>query len=229
MTLSELLTNIDYRRRDTTQSFISDNEKTAYLNEALRKIGGENDWEWQKTSSSVSYTDGSYQYAVSSVASDIKFPIDVFYTNSYEFENVSPEDFQRLSGGSHNMYALDGNYLWVSTDFGTATLGLSYYSTSLAKTSGSYTLSRLSTSTDEPLLPERYQDMLVEYASALCYQKEGMLDDYQIAMQGYMRSLERMKRDYPSRRKTRKTRMKSINEMDTLQDVYDDKQNPLHQ
>ena len=55
MQLSELQTNVNYRRRDTTENFVSNDEIKTYLNEALDTIQAENEWEWARVSTSFSF------------------------------------------------------------------------------------------------------------------------------------------------------------------------------
>lgn len=227
MNLSEFQTNVNYRRRDTSSSFISTDEIKEYVNEALRKITLENEWEWQKTSTTFSFTTGG-AYAISSVASDMKMPISVFYTDDYQFNQVTPDDFYRLSSNSNDIYAVDGQSFLVNTGAGSVTLTLNYYSFYGAQTSGSSWIEKLSATTDEPLMPERFQDTLTDYAAARCYMKEGMSADYKMAMESYYLGLEKMKREYPSRRSKALKRFRSINEFET-RNVYYDKSNPLRQ
>lgn len=198
MQLSELQTNVNYRRRDVTESFVSDVEITNYLNESLRRLHGENEWDFTKTSTTFSFTEGAYAYQTSAVASDMKEPISMFYTNSYQFERVTPAQFRRLSGSKMNMFSTQGDELLVSTTFGGETLEFYYYSTHKAKTSAGSWTDKLSTSTDSPLMPTRWHDSTVSFASARCYQKEGMTDDYNIAYAEFTRDMEKMKREYPS-------------------------------
>ena len=227
MQLTDLQTNIDYRRRDTTTTFISEAEKIAYLNEALRIIASENEWEWTKTSTTFTYTDGSYQYALSGIASDNKFPIDLFYSYNQQFEMVSPEDFRKLSASALNMYATDNTYLFVRSSFGSGSLQYHYYSDNTSKTSGGSWLAAISSTTDEPLIPVRFQDMLVDFAAARCYQKESLMDDYQIAYSDFLRKLSKMKREFAPKRSKALKRMTHINEFGA-RGVYADKENPLH-
>ncbi len=227
MDLSTLQTYVNDRRRDTTESFISNDEITRYLNEALRRIQGENDWEWSRTSASFTYTDGSYKYKTSAIASDFKAPTDLFYQQNYQFEYVSPEDFRALSASSYDIYSLEGSDLMVKTSFGTGTLNLFYYSNYTAKTSGGTWQTQLSASTDEPLMYERYQDLISDFTVSRAYQKEGMLDDWNVATSEYRKSIVDMKREFPSRRAKPKYRMRNIKEF--RQAVFDSREDPLRQ
>lgn len=227
MNLTDLQTRVDYRRRDGTTSFINTDETKAYLNEALRKVVAENEWEFLKTSASFAFTSGVSQYSLSAVAPDYKMPISMFYSDSYMFERVTPEQFRAVSSqNSLDIYAIDGDYLLVNTSFGSGTIPFHYYSYYAAKTSGGSRLLALSSSTDEPIIPERFQDMIVDYAAALCYQKEGMTDDYKIAYTSFLSSLNKMKREYPSRRATTLKRFGHINDRPNSV-IYDRKENPL--
>jgi hypothetical protein len=229
MNLSQLQTNINYRRRDTTESFISNDELTAYVNEALRKIMLENEWEWSLNSTTFSYLDGSSTYALSSVAPDFKMPIEIFYNDDYKFEFTDPESFRMLSASSYNIFATENGNLLVKTSFGSGTLTFKYYSYYTAQTSGDSWIANLSSTTDEPLMPERFQDTLVDFAVARCYQKEGMEADFKSAYQEYLNGVNRMKREYPSKRKTAPSRWLHSTEVNSYNRAYARKRDPLNQ
>lgn len=227
MNVNDFQTNVNYARRDNTSGFISWEEILAYLNEGLRKVQAENEWEWSKTSTSFTYTDGSNQYALSAIATDNKMPISLFYDYNHNFEQVSPETFRQISASAFDIFATDNTYLYVKTSFGSGTLNYHYYSDYTAKTSGGSWIEKLSASTDVPLLPSRHQDMVSLYANAKCFWKEGLNDDYQIAYANFVNALNKMKREYPSRRSKTLKRWKSINELNGA--TYDRKENFLNQ
>ena len=227
MDLQTLQTNVNYRRRDTTESFISNDEVKEYLNEGLRKINSDGNWEFLKTSAAFSYVDGSMEYALSAVASDNKFPINIFYTKDYEFGIISPEDFRKVSASGLNVFATDNQDLLVKTSFGSATLGYHYYSTHMAKTSGGTWQASLSAATDEPLIPVRWRDMLVDFAAARCYQKEEQIDDFTIAYADFRRELDKMRMEYPSKRRRILTRIKHSSEVGVRAGGEAIKGNPL--
>jgi len=229
MDLSTLQSRVNYRRRDTTEGFVSSDEIKDYLNDGLQIVQSEDDFDWSKTSAQFTYTDGSSKYALSAIATDIKYPIDIFYTDDYLFEQVQPSEFRTLSAiNANNIYAVEGDYLLVDTSFGGATLDFYYYSTNIAKTSGGSWIANLSTSTDEPLMPSRHQIMLVDYADAMCNRKEGLVDDYQIAYSEFMRLLNKMKGDYPSVKSRPLKRMIHINEFAARRSIPFGKGNPLN-
>jgi len=227
MTKTELQTQTNYRRRDTTENFVSLIEMDSYFNEGLRRVAMEYDWEWQQTSASITYVDGSNAYALSSVAPGLKTPIDLFYTDDYEFEYVSPEDFDRLAEQDYNIYSKDGEFLKINSSFGSATLNLNYYSTYLAKTSAGSWQATLSATDDEPIMPLRFQDIIPDYALMRIFQKEGKVDDYSIAKKDFIEKLNLMKREYPSKAKRALTRMKSGMKFKTS--LGDRKENALQQ
>ena len=225
MDLSQLQTNVNYRRRESNQSFISNDEITYYLNEGLRMVAMEYDWDWTKTSASISHIADTTSYTLSAYAPDLDEPIDLFYANNYNIERVTPENFRRLSANDFNMYAIEADILYISTSFGSANLDFHYYSNWTAQTSGGYALSGLSASTDSPLMPLKYQDCLVDYAVSRCYQKEGMLDDYQIAYNDFKNKLSKMTATLPSRKATALKRFRHINELTTNQYIPQGKDN----
>lgn len=226
MNLLELQTLVNYRRRDTTTTFISNEEVQAYLNEGLRKATAAYEYDWNKVSTTFTYTDGYTHYQLSSVASDLDEPIDIFYTDDYRFDCVSPKEFMMLSGQNVNIFAIDNAELLVHTTFGTGTLSLNYYTVYTCKTSGGSLLANLSSSTDEPLMPEQFQDLLVDFAAARCYQKEGMYDDFKIAYQDFMTGLRTIQSKIPSRKKHYPKRM--VNGQEATVNTLDAKQNPLN-
>ena len=226
MTLAEMQNLVNYRRRDITESFISSDEIKDYLNEANRKVLSEREWEWNKTSSSLSFSVGSYTYALSSIGADFREPLDVFYNNSYDFQRVSPNNFRQLSGTGQNMYAIEGLNMLVDTSFGSGSLVMPYYSNYSAKTSAGSWIKEMSSSDDEPTMPERFQDALVDYADARCQRKEGNIDDFNIAMSSYRDALSRMKREYPS---DRKLQLRSFGFGSSINKALDNKENPLRQ
>jgi hypothetical protein len=201
MNLNSLQTQIDYRRRDTTESFISWEEKLAYINEGLATAASNAEYEWTKTSTSFSYVDGDFIYQLSSVAPDYDEAISMFYSDDYHFEPVSPQHFYALSGQGVNIFSIDNERLLVHTSFGSGTIGLNYYSSYTAKTSAGYWLANLSASTDEPLMPETYQKCLVDYGGAMCHYKEGMYDDGDREMSRFEKMLKTMQAKTPSRKK----------------------------
>jgi len=232
MTLSELQARVDYRRRDTTQTFISTTEITAYLNEALRKINAYHDWDFNATSVTFAYTAGTTTYSLPVIitADNFKSPIAMEYPSNldYKFTIITKRDFDKLYQESLNIYATVGDNLYVKTSFGTATLQLRYYATSMAYDSaGLAWADELSAANDYPLMPEYYQDMLVDFAAARCYQKEGLTDDYTIAINDFNRSLQQMKTDYPSEAVKPLKRMTLGSQYGATDGEMVDKSNPL--
>jgi hypothetical protein len=225
MQVQDLQNLVNYRRRDVTESFISNDEILEYLKEGNRKVGSE--YEWNKVSTTFTYTDGSIRYAVSAIAPDFDETINLFYSPEQYFVITKPEDFMRLSAYDKNLMAIDGDYMLITTSFGTGDLTLNYYSNYLAKTSGGSRIANLSATTDEPLLALNDQDVLVDYAAARCYQKEGMLDDYAIAIKDFKSSLEKLQGKYPVRKRHYATIFKNTRRPGMS--GMADKSNPLNQ
>jgi hypothetical protein len=197
MNLSAMQIRLNYRRRDTTENFITYEEAKAYFNEALRRIKSEANWEFDRVSTSISYVDGSSVYQLSSIAPHSKQPISLFYTDNYNFHIVTPDEFRALSAqNALNLYAFDNSCMYIDTTFGSGTLQYDYYTDYVGVSSTGALISALSSALDEPLIPEMWQDMIIDYAAARCYQKEKLNDDYQIAMNDFLRNLNKMKADY---------------------------------
>lgn len=202
MTLNELITKVNYRRRDTTESFVSNDEITNYLNEALYKINRTINADYNIRSQNFSYTDGTTSYVISTIITlnDFKGPYELSYPSNldYKFTPVSVSDFRKLSGNNVNIYAIQGNTMYIKTSFGSATLQMTYYSDYMCYDAVVLGWRKdLSNLTDYPLMPEVYQDILVDYAAARCYQKEGLLDDYKVAIDDFNKGMKDMKADYP--------------------------------
>ena len=227
MNLTTLITNTNYRRGDTSESFVNETELLAYYNEALRRLLAEYSYEHSTVSASFSFTDGSHTYKLSAIAPDFKESINLFYNDDNYFDYISPEDFYQLSAGSYNIYSVDNTDLLIQTNFGSGTLNLKYYSNYTAKTSGGSWIAQLSATTDEPLLPIEYQDILVDYAAARVFQKEGRLDDFKLAYAEYQNGIKKLKEDSPSKRNRALKRMRHINEFVIKNDMG--KTNPLKQ
>jgi hypothetical protein len=227
MNLTTLITNTNYRRGDTSESFVDETELLAYYNEALRRLQTEYDYEWATNYASFSFVDGSHVYKLSAIATDFKSSRNMFYNDDYTFNFVSPEDFYQLSASSYNMFSVDNNELLVQTSFGSGTLSLKYYSNYTAQTSGGSWLAQLSATTDSPLLPSEYHDILVDYAAARCFQKEGRLDDFKLAYGEYQNGIKNLKQEFPSKKNRALTRMRHINEFRIRN--YTGKSNPLSQ
>lgn len=227
--LTTLQTNTRYRFGDTSESFVSETELIAYYNEALRKIQSEYDYEWASRYATFTYTDGSHVYKLSAIATDFKNPIHLFYNDDYIFDYIGPEDFYQLSASSDNIYSVDNNELLVQTKFGSGSLKLHYYSYYTALTSGGSDLIQLSSTTDVPMMPTEYHDILVDYAAARVFQKEGRLDDYKITHDEYLAGLKKLRTDNPSRRNRISRRMQHISEFGIKNNVLSRKADPLRQ
>ena len=201
MNLSAMQIRLNYRKRDTTENFVTYDEAKAYMNEGLRRINSEGDFEFERVSASLSFTTGSSQYQLSAIAPDFKAPISVFYTDDYNFRMVTPDEVKAVSAlKTYNVFAIANDKMYIGTSFGTATLQFNYYTTYVGVSTTGGLISALSSALDQPLLPERWQDMIVDYAAARCYQKEKLNDDYTIAMNDFLKSLNSMKKEYPSSR-----------------------------
>lgn len=228
MTLSELRTEVDYKRRDTTESFITYDEITAYFNQCLRDIKNDYEYDWMQTSCSVTFASGTSAYALSAIAPDFLAPIDLYYDNTHQFEWVTLEDFKRLSSSSaNNMWATQGQQIFFNGQTGNLTM--QYYSDYMAQTSGGSRTLQLTALDDEPIIPVRFQDCLTDYAWMKIASKEGLTDDYGIANQDYNKKILTMKTEYPSKRKYPLNRMKHINEITIGNTPYSPKENPLNQ
>jgi hypothetical protein len=209
MNLSAMQIRLNYRRRDTTENFVTYDEAKAYFNEALRRIKAEANWEFDRVSTSISYVDGSSVYQLSSVAPHSKQPIGLFYTDAYDFKIVTPEEFRALSAHSGlNLYAFDNSMMYIDTTFGTGTLRYDYFTDYVGVSTTGALISALSSALDEPLIPEMWQDMIIDYAAARCYQKEKLDDDYKIAMNDFLRNLRKMNADYSSEKAKPAKRMR---------------------
>lgn len=221
-----LKTQIDYKRRDNTTSFASDDEIYSYINECGRWLMSQYDWEWARTSANFSYVTGSYVYALSTFGG-FKSPIDLFYSTDYDFDYLSPEDFMRLSGDHSNIYSVESDKFYCDTSFGSGSLVFDYYTFYPFTTSGGSVLSSMSSATDVALCPDRYSDIYVNYVLMNFFNKEGNYNDGAIAKNNLYEMLYKMKKDYPSKKQVELRRMKHINEFGAAKKSFDLKEDPL--
>ena len=173
MTLDELTTLVLDQKRDITDNFVDTDEIKRYFNQLGRRLNADHDFEFTQTSAGVSYTDGTTEYAVSAVGNgDFKIGIDLWGGKRYQFDFVSPENFNYLATRDNNVWATDNRTMFLRTSFGTASLSCEYYSNYMAQTSGGSWINELSTSSDTPLMPEMFQDVYVEYALSRVFKKK---------------------------------------------------------
>lgn len=229
LTLSDYYTQIDYRRRDTTNTFISEAEKLYYLNEGLRKVNGFYDWEFNRREVTVGVSSGTTSYALSAYAIDFKLPVAMQYDTANQFSYVNPEQFNNLSAYAYfNMYSIDGSNLLIQTAFGSGNVTFSYYSHYMARTSAGSLIPALSSYTDYTVIYDRYQDSIVDYAVAQIMKKERKFEDYQLYFGDWQNDLRNMRRDYPSRAKHAWVRMKNGSDnVLAINALLDPKMNPL--
>lgn len=226
MTLQDFYDSTTYLHPDITTTYFSNDAKKYFINTVLKRVNASVDGVYEQTSASMSYTDGSYIYALSAVAVGHKLPINLFYNSTNPFEVTSPEKFRQLSSSAINMYAVDGSNMYVRTAFGSGTLSYAFYSTYVAQTSGGSWLNALSSTTDSPLLPERYHYELSEILNARMERKEDRKYD-QILEAKIDRFIQRIKRDYPSKAKKPLVSFRHLN--DVAYPIYVGKEDPLDQ
>lgn len=228
MTTSELITLVNDQRRDTTSYFVADDEITRYFNQCLRMLQQERDWDFTQTSAAFTYASGSNEYALSALGSGYwKNPIALHsgYQNAFEF--VTPEDFLVLSALNYNVYAVRGDFLLVNNETNTTQLSAIYYTSCMAKTSGGTWQAELSASDDVPLLPGRFQDILVDYTLAQVFRKEGGGGDFQLSQQAFERKLKNLKNEYLTKTARPLKRWKHVTETATANIRYDRREDPL--
>lgn len=230
MNVSELIAEVNDQRRDTTSNFVDDGEILRYFNQCLRKLEREHDWDFNRTSASFTYTAGSPRYAVSSIGDGYwKNPIDLFAGYQYHFEFVDANDFMYLSSMSTNVWAFRGDAIFVNNETNVTQLSVTYYTSCMAKTSGGSWQTALSATTDSPIMPERFHDVLTDYALMKIYRKEGLLDDYQISKTDYERKIQDLKNEYIARTAKPLRSWGHINDRSGSTLLWDKKENPLRQ
>lgn len=230
MNVSELITEVNDQRRDTTSNFVDDAEILRYFNQCLRNLQREHDWDFSRTSASFTYTDGSSRYAVSSIGDGYwKNPIDLFAGYQYHFEFIEPTDFAYLSARSTNVWTFRGDAIFVNNETNVTTLSVSYYTSAMAKTSGGSWMTALSSTTDSPIMPERFHDILTDYALMKIYRKEGLTDDYAISKNEFEKRVQDLKNEYISRTARPLRSWGHINDHKGSTLSWDRKANPLQQ
>ena len=206
MILSDFATRIDDERRKTGTTFIGVDEKTRYINEALRDISRIVDLDTQEAVSDFSFTVTSGNSAVNALSSvapylkDRKSIINVAsLSSSNGFSHIRPENFSYLLDG--NAWAISGNDLWTRYNGNnTDTLRVRYYSNYVARTSGASLSSSMTNSTDEPLLDEEYQEAIIAFVLYKVFKKEGKRDDAKDSKDRYNEILIDILRRNESRR-----------------------------
>jgi hypothetical protein len=226
LTLADLRTKINDSRRDTTTSFVSDQEILRYLNEALRYLQTENDWDFNEVSAQIAYVDGTNNYKLSAIGSNtFKKPIDLYYNDDYKFSYIDPEEFEYLKDQSLCLFSTDSKDLKIKTSFGTNNLTLWYYSTCMAQTSGGSWQENLVDATDQTLLPSFYEDVLVKYALLLISEKEGNDRDIVRYSKRLDEMISKMKTEFRSRSVEFQTHMRNPRDYTALN--YSSKEDAL--
>lgn|SRR3990167_3629523 len=230
MTRDDLIQLVNDQRRDTTASFVDNDEITRYFNQCLRALQTEHDWDFTQTSASFTYASGTSQYALSAIGDGYwKNPIDLFAGYQYHFEFVTPEDFSYLSAQSYYVYSTRGDWLLVNNPSNTTQLSAVYYTSAMAKTSGGSWQTGLSAGGDVPLMPERFQDVLADYALTRIFKKEGLTDDYGASQTDYERKIRNLKNEYITKTAKPLRRWRHVSEFATANVRYDRKEDPLRQ
>ena len=227
MTRDDLITLVNDQRRDTTSSFVDNDEITRYFNQCMRLLQTEHDWDYTQASGSITY-DEAGPYAVSDIGDGyFKNPINVFAGYSYQFDRVTYEEYWALSALDYNAYATRGDFLYIANGTTVSQLSVSYYTSAMAKTSGDSWMTQLVDGSDEPLMPQRFQDTLVDYALAKVYKKEGLTDDYLTSQRDYEKKVQLLKNEYISKTARPLFRWRHVSEMGAANVTYDRKEDPL--
>lgn len=230
MNVSDLIAEVNDQRRDTTSNFVDDAEILRYFNQCLRNLEREHDWDFNRTSASFTYVSTSASYAVSAIGDGRwKNSIDLFAGYQYHFEFVDANDFMYLSAMSNNVWAYRGGQLFVNNETNVTQLSVTYYTSAMAQTSGGSWQTQLSATTDSPIMPERFHDILTDYALMKIFRKEGLTDDYSISKNEFERRIQDLKNEYISRTAKPLRSWGHINDHRGSTLSWDRKANPLQQ
>ena len=218
MNLNGLIAEVNDQRRDITSNFVNDGELTRYFNRCLRVLQAEHDWDFTQTSASFTYSTAG-KYALSAIGDGYwKSPIDLFAGYPYQFNVVTPNDFSIIPG-----------FLLVTNNTNITQLSASFYTSAMAKTSGGSWQKNLIDGTDEPLIPEQYQDLLVDYSLMRIFKKESLMDDFAISQKEFQKTLAMMKNEFIERTARPLYSWRHINDIGTTNQVLDKRENPLQQ
>lgn len=178
MNQNQLITQIGYRLRTASRTFITSDEIKAELNRSISRLSSKIDLEDSISIHTIAYTaDGSY-----ALPSDFKKPIAVYdRSNNNKYTRVSKSEIYEGEDDGLYLYAIDGSNILIEGAGGSVTITLTYYSTNDSQTSGGAKQEGLSTGTDLPLLQPRFHDFFVEDVASVLYRKERKFDDYNIA------------------------------------------------
>ena len=135
---------------------------TEFVNEAVQAIGEERDWPWQDALDDFN-TDGSAAYTL---------PYDWARTRTVSIDNYPVERINVLDGDTFDRYYRGGIYSYaIEGDeiifYPTPTSGLAVKHRYVAVEQP------LVSDSDEPLIPTRFHQAIVNYASAIVHDRSG--------------------------------------------------------
>lgn len=199
MTLTELLEHIRLQVviEDTN---ITDAQITVLINQAIHEIAVAADWPWLEASTTITLSDSTQTYALSSEASDFnRAQALVDDDNDETVEYISPSNFFALYGNDTGNESTQPRFwtIWedniyispIPEDDDTNRLTLYYYKNP----------TELSAGGDTPGFDEGFHWIIVEYAKWKLYEWAEYYDQAQRAAVTFVDYLEDMERWYSKR------------------------------
>jgi hypothetical protein len=191
--------------RDTTQSFINDNELLRMAKRVLRLVDSHGPYGFSERSATITLN-GASSYDISTTLPDFKQLITLTYTPSgstipIEFEYRNLKDFE-ISRDTY-VYTLQGSSTLRFYAPGvvslTGTIGIDYYSRYLAL-NGTTLVEYPTSDTSTFIIPERYVDIVTEGLLMLAWRKDrSHREDYTDAKEMFERRLTEMTLTEPVR------------------------------
>lgn len=136
---------------------------TDMVNAALRAVSTEQDWAWLEDSESLIVTAGVDLLIPDA---DWERTISLHRTDGWELERKPVQEVARIvASGQPKMYAVTGDKLLVRPTPASGPGALTHRYIRAEP--------ELTDDTDEPLLPARWHDLIVEYAAYLGFRREG--------------------------------------------------------
>ena len=158
---------------------------TSLVNSAIRTIESEGDWAWAEDTETIALVAGDDTYAP---AEDWERTRYLQHSTGEPLERKPSEDVRRLvASGKPIIYTIDSEELMVRPTPSASTLGNLVHAYVKAETP-------LALDADEPLIPDRWSELVIEYAAFLAFRREGSNTDAAIAKAAYDDLLAQAKR-----------------------------------
>ncbi len=184
MTLTTLTAAV-YRQTNnsTNDATVTSTMVTAAINEAIRFIEALYDWPWLLTTASVSVTANTNTGTIPTAAQRVKTVKDQYGPLQYVSYDEFYDAYRSETRGNPDFYTVNATQLLVyPTPPTTISLDVLYIAYSTALSSGS----------DEALMPDQYEDAIVNLASSYVFRNTYQYEKAKQAFDGFNNWLKAM-------------------------------------